>query len=247
MYNGKKITATIEARMTSSRLPGKVLMPLAGKPALERMIERLKRSKYLDDIVIATTVNNADDEIVRLAEQLGVKAFRGSEDDVMGRVLNAAMSAKTDIIVELTGDCPLMDSVLVDRGVEEFFSGQYDCAANVIKRSFPDGFDVQVFPVSVLAEAEKETSDPLDREHVSYFIYKNEGRYKINHWFAEKEYTWPELRVTLDEKNDYELINAIFEKLLPVNEKFSYIDVINLLRNNPELSQINKDVKAKHV
>lgn len=243
----KKIAATIQARMTSTRLPGKVLMPLAGEPALGRMIKRLQRSKYLDGIVVATTINKADDTIVKLADNLQVKYFRGSEMDVLGRVLGAAQSVKADIIVELTGDCPLMDWRLVDRGVEEFFSGKYDCAANVIKRSFPDGFDVQVFPASVLAEIDKLTDDPVDREHVSYYIYRHEEKYRINHWLADKKYFWPELRVTLDEKDDYELLNIVFEKLLLVDEDFSYVDVINLFKKNPDLLKINENVKAKEI
>ena len=118
----EKIVATIEARMTSTRLPGKVLLPLAGKPALERLVERLKRSLYIDEIVVATTTNQTDEPIVELCESLGVKYFRGSELDVLKRVLGAAESVRADIIVEITGDCPLMDWRIVDRGIEEFYS-----------------------------------------------------------------------------------------------------------------------------
>ena len=243
----KKIAATIEARMTSTRLPGKVLMPLAGKPALERMVERLKRSKYLDEIAIATTVNKEDDPIVELAEKLGVKYYRGSEIDVMGRVLDTAKSVQADIIVELTGDCPLMDWRVVDRGVEEFFSGNYDCGANVIERSYPDGFDVQVFPVSILEEAANKTDDPLDREHVSRYIYTHPEEYKINHWKSGSECDWPELRVTLDEIDDYTMINTIFEKLLPQNEDFTAEDVVNLAKKDEEILKINQHVQAKEI
>src|SRR3990167_111470 len=123
MYAGRnqRIVATIEARMTSSRLPGKVLMPIAGTPALEMVIHRLKLSKYVDAICVATTTNATDDAIVALAEKLGVGCFRGSESDVLGRVLGAAQSAKADIIVEVTADCPFVDPALVDRCIEEFF------------------------------------------------------------------------------------------------------------------------------
>lgn len=247
MYKNKKIAATIEARMTSTRLPGKILMSLAGKPSLERMIERVLKSKYIDDVVIATTVNKTDDPVIALAERMKVKSFRGSEFDVLGRVLGAARSADADIIVELTGDCPLMDWRLIDRGIEEFFKEECDCAANVIKRTFPDGFDVQVFSTELLARVDALTDDPLDREHVSYYIYRNEGKYKINHWIAEKEYVWPELRVTLDEKDDYDLLNMVFEKLLPQDPDFDYRDVVNLFRKNPDLLKINQNVKAKTV
>src|SRR3989344_590623 len=142
MYKGsdKKIVATIEARMTSSRLPGKVLLPLADKPALERLLERIRTSAYVDEIVVATTTNRADDPIVSLASRLNVTYFRGSENDVLSRVLLAAQSVHGDIIVELTGDCPLINGELVDRGIEEFFSHDVDYASNTIHRSYPAGF-----------------------------------------------------------------------------------------------------------
>ena len=245
MYKNKKIVATIEARMTSSRLPGKVLLPLAGKPALERMIERLKRSKYLDKIMVATTINFTDDPIVELAKKLKVGYFRGSEYDVLARVLEAAESVKADIIVELTGDCPLVDPVLVDKGIEEFFDSGADYAANNISASYPLGFDIQVFPVSVLKEVDSLTNDKIDRAHVSYYIYNHPKRFKLHNWVASRECYWPDLRVTLDEKEDYELLNTVFNKLLLINENFSVSDVINLCKNEPKLVEINKNVKQK--
>lgn len=245
MYKEKRVVATIEARMTSKRLPGKVLLPLAGKPALERLIERLKRSEYIDEIVVATTINKSDDLIVGLAKNLGVKYYRGSEDDVLKRVLEAAKSAGADIIVEITGDCPLVDWRLVNRGIEELFRRNFDYSANNIEFSYPDGFDVRVFPVSVLEEVDKMTNDPIDRVHVTYYIYNHPERFKIYNWIAEKENYWPDIRLTLDEEKDYELLNIIFEKLLPKNNDFSVNDVINLLKSNPKLLEINKYVKTK--
>lgn len=232
--------------MTSTRLPGKVLMPLAGKPALERLIERLKRSQYLDEIVVATTVNEADNPIVELAGRLGVKYFRGSEADVLGRVLGAAESAGADVIVEITGDCPLVDPQLVDRGVDELFKGNLDYSANNIEFSYPDGFDVRVFPTAVLEKVDKLTDDPIDRAHVTYYIYNHSEKFKIINWRAEEKNYWPDIRLTLDERADYELLNVIFEKLLPVKEDFSVGDVIALLKNNPNLLEINKNVQAKN-
>ncbi len=233
--------------MTSSRLPGKVLMPLAGKPAMERLVERLKRSRYLDEIVVATTINKADDPIAELAEKIGVKCFRGSEEDVLKRVLDAAKSVNADIIVEITGDCPLVDPVLVDRGVEDFFSGDYDYSANNHPFSYPDGFDIQVFPISVLAEVDKLTDDPVDRVHVSCYIYNHPEKFKLHNWQAEKENHRPDMRLTLDEKADYELLNIIFEKFIPAKENFSASDIIKFLKENPALLEINKKVRTKDV
>ncbi len=231
--------------MKSSRLPGKVLLPLAGKPALERMIERVKRSKYVDEIIVATTVNDSDDPIVALSAQLGVSFFRGSEEDVLSRVLGAAQSRRGDIIVELTGDCPLMDWRLVDRGIEEFFNNNVDYSSNTIKLSYPDGFDVKVFPTEVLAQVDKLTDDAIDRVHVSYYIYTHPDRFKLHNWEPEPELFWPDLRVTLDEQGDYELINIIFTNLLRKDEDFTAKDVVDFLRNNPKLLNINKYVRTK--
>lgn len=243
--NGQKIVATVEVRMTSSRLPGKVLLPLAGKPALERLIERLKRSKYIDEIVVATTVNDADQSIVELAQKLGVSCFRGSEDDVLSRVLGAAQSVNGDIICEVTGDCPALDYRLIDQGIEDFFTHDVHYVGNVYPSTYPIGFDVQVFPTKVLEEVNRLTQDPLDHTHVSYYIYMHPDRFKVRMWKSEGEYNWPELRVTLDEKADYEFVNAIFEKLIPENEDFSALDVIHLLKKEPQLLEINKHVRQK--
>lgn len=244
-YHSQKIVATIEARMTSSRLPGKVLLPLAGKPALERLIERLQRSQYVDEIVVATTVNAGDDSIAALAEKLGVRSHRGSEEDVLKRVLEAAQSAGADVIVEITGDCPLVDWRLVDRGVKELFDKKLDFSANNIVPTYPDGFDVRVFPLSVLKKIDALTNDPIDRVHVSYYMNTHSQDFRIHNWNAEPEDYLPEGRVTLDEKTDYDLLNTIFETLLPLNNDFSASDVIRLLKTRPELFAMNQHVKAK--
>lgn len=231
--------------MSSSRLPGKVLLPLAGKPALERLIERLERSEYVDEIVVATTVNAGDDPIVALAEKLGVRSHRGSEEDVLKRVLEAAQSAEADVIVEITGDCPLVDWRLVDRGVKELFDKKLDFSANNIAPTYPDGFDVRVFPLSLLEKLDRLTDDPIDRVHVSFYVNTHPYNFRIYNWNAEPEDYLPEGRVTLDEKADYELINTIFETLLPMNHDFSASDVIRLLKTRPELFAMNQHVKAK--
>jgi spore coat polysaccharide biosynthesis protein SpsF len=244
----KKIIATIEARMTSSRLPGKVLLPLAGRPALERMIERVRRSRYLDGISVATTTNSADDMIVDLAKRMKVSCFRGSECDVLGRVVQAARAVAADIVVELTADCPAMDARVIDRGIEEYFAHPCDCSTNVIKRTYARGFDVQVYPLTLLTSVDAATNDPLDREHVTRYIYLREGApYHIHHWKIGGVYAWPELRMTLDERDDWILINAVFERLITEHSDFIYEDVIDLLRAEPDMASINSHVKQKIV
>ncbi len=246
MFSGKKIVATIEARMTSSRLPGKVLLPLAGKPTLERLVERMKSSKYVDTIVVATTVNEADEPIAGLAERLGVACFRGSEEDVLGRVLGAAQSVQGGIIVEITGDCPLVDGRLIDRAVEEFFKLDVHYASNCLIQSYPLGFEVQVFPTAVLAEVDKLTQDPVDRLHVSYYIYMHPERYRFANWTAEPECFAPDFRLTLDEKGDYELLDKVFTALAPGNPDFSAAETVAYLKSHPELLELNKSVRQKH-
>ena len=246
MYEGnnKKIVCTIEARMTSSRLPGKVLLPFAGKPALERLIERVRRSRYVDDIVVATTINNEDQPIIDLCEKIGCSYFRGSEEDVLSRVLGATKSVNGDIIVEITGDCPLLDHRHVDRMIELFYSGEYDYAS---MKKFPNGFDVQIFPTEALGKVDKLTDDPIDRVHVSYYIYAHPETFRLFHWYAEGDMNWPEGRVTLDEQSDYELLNAIVEDLYPKNEDFSAEDIVRLLKSRPDLVAINAEVRQKEI
>jgi spore coat polysaccharide biosynthesis protein SpsF len=149
--------------------------------------------------------------------------------------------------VELTGDCPLIDHRHIDKIIEVFYSGDYDYASNIVERSFPDGFDVQVFPVSVLEEVDRLTDDPIDRVHVSYYIYTHPERFRLTNWKAEGRMYWPDLRVTLDESSDYELLNIIFEGLVGSKPDFSAVDVVNFLRERPELLKVNAKVRTKAV
>ena len=249
MYRSQpqKIVATIEARMTSSRLPGKVLLDLAGKPALQQLVERLRRSRYLDEVVVATTDRSTDDPVAELCRRIGCSVFRGSEDDVLARVLGAANSVSGDLIVEITGDCPAVDWRHVDLLIETFFAGQYDYVANVAgPRPYPVGFEVQVFPTAVLAEVDRLTQNPVDHEHVSLYIYSHPERYRIYYVEASPELYQPDLEVTLDTPEDYQLIQAIFTTLLPDNPDFSALDVVNLLRQQPELLALTREVKRKY-
>lgn len=246
MYNNKKICATIEARMTSSRLPGKVLMEYCGKANLQHIIERLKRSKYLDEVVVATTTNHQDNSIIELCEKINCKYYRGSEEDVLLRVLDSAKSVNADIIVEITGDCPVIDWRHVDKLIEMYFSGQYDYVSNIIERTFPRGFDTQVFSTDVLEEVNRLTKDPIDHEHVSIYIYTHTERFKLLNWSADEKMNHPELEITLDTKEDYEMIKIIYEKLYSINEDFSAYDVVDTLLSNPEISEIVKEIKRKN-
>jgi spore coat polysaccharide biosynthesis protein SpsF len=249
MYRSQpqKIVATIEARMTSSRLPGKVLLDLTGKPALQQLVERLHRSRYLDEVVVATTDRPTDDPVAKMCRRIGCPVFRGSEDDVLARVLGAAQSVSGDLIVEITGDCPAVDWRHIDLLIETFFAGQYDYVANVAgPRPYPVGFEVQVFPTAVLAEVDRLTQNPVDHEHVSLYIYSHPERYRIHYVEAGPELYRPEIEITLDTAEDYQLIQSVFQALLPEKPDFSALDVIELLQQKPELLAVTRQVKRKY-
>ena len=242
-----KIIATIEARMTSSRLPGKVLLPSQGKPMLALMVERLRRVPSLSGIVVATTVNATDDPIEALAKELGIGCWRGSEDDVLVRVLDAAKAFEADVIVELTGDCPLIDPVIVEQCIKEYRAAGVDYLSNIMERTYPIGMDTQVFATKILDDVAKRTSDPTDHEHVSLYIYRHPELYSLKNIAAPAELHDPELRLTLDTRQDYQMIDAVFAALLPTKPHFSLADILALLKSNPELRGLNDHVAHRWV
>ena len=241
----KKIVASIEARMTSSRLPGKVLMQaINGMSMLEFMIQRVKKSQLIDQIIVATTINRTDDPIFNMCQKLSINCYRGSEDDVLLRVLNAHKSVNSQTIVELTGDCPLIDPEIIDKAIDIYLNNNFDYVSNSHIRSFPDGVDVQVFSVDILKEISIKTKEPYDRENVSSYIYRS-GEYSLKAIIANKELFWPELRITLDDKGDYYLIKKLIEYFYP-NKKFEFSlkDIVNYLKENKQLLELNKDARV---
>jgi len=247
MSHTQRVVATIEARMTSSRLPGKVLKEAVGKPMLELMVERLKRVPSLCGIVIATTVNPPDDVIVELAERLGVPWHRGSEMDVTSRLLGAAGEHGIDVIVETTGDCPLIDPDVVDRCIRTYLESGVDYVSNVLERTYPIGMDTQVFSTATLSDVDRRTHTPFDREHGAVYIYRNLDLYTVKNVPAPPEFTDPKLRLTLDTIEDYDLIIRIFDELYPENPAFGLADVMALLHRRPELRRINAHVPHRYV
>lgn len=241
-----KFVATIEARMASTRLPGKVLLPVAGQPLLAHLIERLQRVPRLDQIVIATTTNPEDEPIVHLAGKVGVGCFRGSEEDVLGRVLGAARAYRADVIVEITGDCPAIDPEIIQTCIDAYLETQADYVSNVLSPTFPWGMDTQVFATDVLAQADAATAgDAAAREHVSLYIYEHPDLYKLYNVSAPAGLAWPEVHIELDTPEDYQLIKAIFESLYPKNPAFSLTEIIRFLRGNAELLGLNEHIKRK--
>ena len=237
----------VQARMTSSRLPGKIMAPVLGKPLLELQAERLKRAQLVDEIVIATTTNDTDDPVESLTERLRIGCFRGSEDDVLDRVLRAAHAFDVDVIVEITGDCPLIDFQVIDQLVGVYRANDYDYVANVLKRTYPRGLDTQVFATSVLEEVARLTDDPADHEHVSLYIYEHPEKFKLHNIESGLPEEFWDLRLTVDTPEDLELIRTIYQELYPTNPAFTIQDVITLFQRQPELRRINQHIAQKAV
>jgi len=243
--SNNRVVATIEARMTSSRLPGKVLLPSLDEPMLMHLVRRLRAVPSIDEIVIATTINDTDQPIVDFAKSETIKCFRGSENDVLGRVVGAGLSEKADILVEITGDCPVIDPDLIEQTILMFMHHDVDYASNSLVRKYPDGMDTQVMWFKVLQEAEASTNDPLDREHVSRYIYQRPETYSLINLVAPPSLSWPGLGLTLDEPRDYELLGKVIETLGKNNPLFGCKEIIDFLRGNPGLVAINEDVIRK--
>jgi len=240
-----KIVATIEARMTSSRLPGKVLMPVLGKTMLHYLVMRLRASPSIDEIVLATTINKADDPLVEFADNENLKVFRGDEDDVMERVIGAADYADADVVVEITGDCPIIDPEIIEQTIRMFKTNNVDYVSNGFTRSYPDGMDVQVFKLSSLKKSASMTNDALEHEHVSLHMCRHPEIFPQINLTAPPSLHWPELGLTLDEKDDYDLLKLIIEHFDKSNPMFSCSDVIALLNNNSDWLRINENVNRK--
>ncbi len=224
----KNILGIIQARTNSSRLPGKVLLDIRGKPTLERVINRVKFSNLLDHLVVATTNNEIDNGIVNLCEDLGVDVYRGQENDVLGRFLGAASVFKGTTIVRITADCPMHDGAIIDAAIDLYEKSDYDYVSNVVKRSFPDGLDTEVFSYSLLETCNNVAKHKFFREHVTTYIRGvrddlPSGGFSLGHLIHTKNYA--HLRWTLDTEEDLKNI-CNYYKVLP--ENFSWLDAIEI-------------------
>ena len=237
-----KPSIIIEARTSSRRLPRKTLMKICGLSTIELMIERVKRVKNINKIILATTNKKCDLELVEIAKKQGIDFFCGSENDVLSRVLKAAQKFSVDVIISLQGDSVLIDPKCVDEALSFFLNNKFDYVSSALSNTFPIGMETQVFKRSVLEKVAKLTKNPVDREHVTLFIYKNPQIFKISEIKALKKFRRPELNLVLDEKKDFELIKIIFENLYFSNPSFSLSDIIFFLDNNPHLKNINSMV-----
>jgi spore coat polysaccharide biosynthesis protein SpsF len=246
MKTGVKTVGIVQARMTSTRLPGKILKEVLGKPLLQYELERLRRIPSLDGLVVATTTNADDDPVIALCEKMGVASYRGSEHDVLSRYYEAASARGAESVVRFTADCPLIDPGLSEKVIRFYLDNKDSfgyCCADV--SSYPRGTDTEIFSFKALAEAHAEGHTPPDREHVTYFIRMRPERYR--RWSLTDDRGWGRYRLTVDTPEDFALIKAIIERLYPSNENFTIGDVAALLEREPALAAINESVKQKKI
>ena len=242
-----KVMVIVQARMTSSRLPGKVLMPVLGRPLLAIQLERLKACKLVQGIVVATTQNSCDDALVNLARSSGVFYFRGDENDVLSRYYGAAKLFGAEVVVRVTADCPLIDPRVVDRVIRYYLdhADRYDYVSNVIQRTYPRGMDTEVFPFSVLEKLSGMELEPRYREHVTAYLYQHPAEFRLGG--VEYERSESGHRWTVDTPQDFELIRRMLEALYEDNPLFSLEDALTLLQKHPAWSQLNAEINQKEV
>lgn len=231
------IAAVLQARVSSKRLPGKVIKPILGRPMISFQIERVKRSKRIEKLILATSEEGADDPIVGLGQLENIEVYRGSLNDVLDRFYKSVKEFSPAYVVRLTGDCPLVEPELIDSIIAHCIDGDFDYCTNALQPTFPDGLDVEVFRFSCLYEAWKEARLPSEREHVTLFMHSRPDRYKIGHYKQSDDMS--KYRWTVDEPEDFELVKKIYEKLYPRDICFGMSDVIKLLEQNPELKTWN--------
>lgn len=236
----KKIIAIVQARMSSSRLPNKVLMNLGGRPVIEQVFHQLSFSKKIDDTILATSFDKSDDPLEQWAKKNNIKYFRGDLNNVLKRFFDAAVKFNADIIVRITADCPLIDPEVVDEVIKGFLSGNYDYYSNINPPTFPDGLDTEVFSFSALEKTYKNAKLLSEIEHVTPYIRNNPDIFKIGNYSSENDFS--HFRWTLDTIEDYEFISIIYEKLYKNNSYISWKEVIKFLNINKELIKINSHI-----
>ena len=237
-----KIAAIIQARMGSTRLPGKVLMNLGGKTVLARVVSRLRRAGLVDEIVVATTDSVADDAIVRGCHQLKVEYFRGSENDVLDRYYQTARLCAAGAVARITSDCPLIDPRLVDETIRLFQEQGGDYCSNVFPRTYPRGLDTEVFTVAALEQAWRDAHDPYEREHVTPYFYRHPELFRVISLRGQIDYS--QYRWTLDTAEDLELLRTIYSRF-GNEDDFSWDEAIQLMQREPELIELNSRVTQK--
>ena len=233
------IGAIVQARLSSSRLPGKVLKSIAGQPMLALQLERIKRIRGVDKIIVATSDREEDQAIAALCEELGIDCYQGSLDDVLDRFYQCAKQFQLSHVIRLTGDCPILDPEIVSRLIDYYREGQFDYCNNFEACTYPDGLDCEIFSFAVLEQAWQQAQKPSEREHVTPFIRHHDG-YKKGEIKSDQDIS--HLRWTVDNPEDFELITQIYQQLYPDNPLFVTADVLKLIKQQPHLATINTHI-----
>lgn len=237
----KRVVAIIQARMGSTRLPGKVLMPLGNRTVLEQVIHQLSFSRRIDEVVLATTLEPSDEGLVDVAERRGIPIYRGSAADVLDRYYQAASRQSASVVVRITADCPLLDPMIVDETIGEYFRGAFDYVSNFSPPSFPDGLDAEVFSFAALDRAWREAVLPSEREHVTPYIRNHPELFRVGSYRQEVDLS--ALRWTLDNPEDYQLLSKLIAGLgAKVEGAVHLADVMEVLTGHPELSTLNSHI-----
>jgi spore coat polysaccharide biosynthesis protein SpsF len=242
-----RIEAFIQARMGSTRLPGKVLKEVMGKPLLDFLVERLAQSQEIDEIVILTSHQKQDEQIVSFCKERNLRYFRGSEDDVLDRYYHAALKNHPEGIVRITSDCPLIDPEVVDQVVRVFRQNYptLDYVSNSLERTFPRGLDVEVFSFKALKDAFQNACLPEEREHVTVYLYRHPEQFRLKNIFHTPSLAHH--RWTVDTPEDFALIRLILEHLYPKHPRFRLNDVLDLMRHHRDWFEINAHVEQKRL
>ena len=236
------ILTVVQARMGSSRLPGKVLLPLAGQPLLVRMVERVQRSRLAGTVVVATTTEAADDAVAACCTTHGLACFRGDALDLLDRHYQAARQYRADVVLKIPSDCPLIDPAVIDQVLGVYLENpdQYDFVSNLHPATFPDGNDVEIMRFEALKTAWHEARRPLEREHTTPYFWENPDRFRLANvgWATGQDFSMSH-RWTIDYPEDYEFIKAVYEALHPSKPAFGLDDILRLLENRPDIAQLN--------
>jgi spore coat polysaccharide biosynthesis protein SpsF len=236
-----KILAIIQARTGSTRLPNKVLLKISNKAVLEHVIERVKKSKFVTGILVATTTNKEDQKIVTLCNHIGIMVFQGSENDVLDRYYQAAKSIKPDHVVRITADCPLIDPKVIDDVVSMHLNKNADYTTNIMVETYPDGEDVEVFTLATLEKIWKNAKLKSEREHVTLYIRNKKRLFRIHN--LKNTVNLSGYRWTLDNKEDYDLIKTIYKHLYSRNSCFGMKETVKFLNKKKGLNRINHHIR----
>jgi len=238
--NPPRVVAILQARMSSSRLPGKVLTPLLGKPMLQLQCERIARSKLIDKLVIATSDDSSDDAIKAFCDAQQISCFRGALEDVLSRYYAAYQANPAQHIVRLTGDCPLTDPAIIDQVIALHLETEADYTSNCAPATLPDGLDVEVMRAEALSQAYHQAERPSEREHVTLYLRNHSERFNLHNYTHPCDHSG--LRWTVDQAEDLALVTQVYQALYPKNAAFTTEDVLQLLERQPQLNQINADI-----